>query len=196
MSDSRAVSVYTWADKTEAAKRWITLGNMRLVAEVTGISYNTLHDWRKQDWWAELIQEVKNGQKAQRNTKMNTVIEDSIEVIHDRILNGDVILNNKTGELQRKPVNLRDVGNLTNQLLTRQMQLEELSERMESRKETVQETLSMLAKEFSKWQRIQNKQNATDVEVIENAVHEEREEGLQEGSSPVHIETGSQEEAS
>lgn len=196
MSDSKAVSVYTWADKTEAAKRWITLGNMRLVAEVTGISYNTLHDWRKQDWWAELIQEVKNGQKAQRNTKMNTVIEDSIEVIHDRILNGDVILNNKTGELQRKPVNLRDVGNLTNQLLTRQMQMEELSERMESRKETVQETLSMLAKEFSKWQRIQNKQNATDVEVIDNAIHEEREEGLQEGSSSVHIETGSQEEAS
>ncbi len=198
MSESKALSVsqYTWAEKTDAAKRWIVLGNMRLVSEVTGIPYNTLHDWRKQDWWSDLITEVKNGQKAQRNTKMNTVIEDSIEVIHDRILNGDVILNNKTGELQRKPVNLRDVGNLTNQLLTRQMQMEELSERMESRKETVQETLTMLAKEFSKWQRIQNKQNATDVEVIEDAVHEEREEGLQEGSSPIHLETGSQEEAS
>lgn len=198
MSDSKALSVnqYTWSEKTDAAKRWIVLGNMRLVSEVTGIPYNTLHDWRKQDWWSELINEVRNGQKAQRNTKMNTVIEDSIEVIHDRILNGDVILNNKTGELQRKPVNLRDVGNLTNQLLTRQMQMEELSDRMESRKETVQETLSMLAKEFTKWQRIQNKQNATDVEVIEDAVHEEREAGLQEGSSSVHLETRSQEEAS
>lgn len=198
MSDSKALSVnqYTWAEKTDAAKRWIVLGNMRLVSEVTGIPYNTLHDWRKQDWWSDLITEVKNGQKAQRNTKINTVIEDSIGVIHDRILNGDVILNNKTGELQRKPVNLRDVGNLTNQLLTRQMQMEELSERMESRKETVQETLSMLAKEFTKWQRIQNKQTATDVEVIEDAIHEEREEGLQEGSSSVHLETRSQEEAS
>lgn len=195
MSEDKAVStpvreVWSWSDKTEAAKKYMLLGNMRIVSELTGISYNTLCDWRKQDWWVSLIDEIKAAQKAKRNTKMNEVIDDSMEIIHDRILNGDFILNNKTGEIQRKPVALRDIGNLANQLLTRQAQLEEITNRMENNKETVQETLKALAKEFAKWQRITNKNQAEDAVY---AIHDERQEGLQEGSSEVYIETGSEE---
>ena len=191
-----AVTTYTWSEKSEAVKKYMLLGNMRLVAELTGIPYNTLHDWRKQDWWPELYEELKKAAKAKTNNKLGTIIEDSLEIIQDRIQNGDWVLNQKTGEMVRKAVPLRDVGNLTNQLLTRQLQLEELSERMEHRKESVQDTLQLLAKEFSKWQRIQNKSKATDVEIIEHAVHEEREKGLQDGGSEIHIEAGSQEETS
>lgn len=190
MSEERAVTTWSWSDKTEAAKKYMLLGNMRIVSELTGISYNTLCDWRKQDWWSTLIDEIKAAQKAKRNTKMNEVIDESMEIIHDRIVNGDFILNNKTGEIQRKPVTLRDIGNLTNQLLTRQAQLEEITNRMENNKETVQETLKTLAKEFAKWQRISNKNQAEDAVY---AVHDEWPTGLQEGSSEVHIETGSEE---
>lgn len=190
MSDNKTVTVYTWSEKAEAAKKYMLLGNMRLVSELTGIPYNTLHDWRKQDWWGNLIDEIRAAQKAKRNLKMNEVIDESIELISDRIRNGDWVLNNKTGEVQRRPVSLRDIGNLTNQLLTRQLQHEELSSKMDHQKETVQETLKALATEFAKWQRISNKKSATDVEVID-AVHDERETGLQEGSGEVHIETGS-----
>ena len=170
MSEERAVTTWSWSDKTEAAKKYMLLGNMRIVSELTGISYNTLCDWRKQDWWSTLIDEIKAAQKAKRNTKMNEVIDESMEIIHDRIVNGDFILNNKTGEIQRKPVTLRDIGNLTNQLLTRQAQLEEITNRMENNKETVQETLKTLAKEFAKWQRISNKNQAEDAVY---AVHDE-----------------------
>lgn len=162
-----AITKYSWSEKTEVVKKYMLLGNMRLVAELMGIPYDTLSDWRKQDWWVELHDEIRKAQKAKTNTKLSTIIEDSLEIIQDRIQNGDWVLNQKTGELQRKAVPLRDVGNLTNQLLTRQLQLEELSERMEHRKESVQETLQLLAKEFSKWQRIQNKSTATDVEIID-----------------------------
>ena len=192
MSDDKktAVTVYTWAEKAEAAKKYMLLGNMRLVSELTGVPYNTLHDWRKQEWWGTLLEEIKAAQKAKRNNKLNEVIDESIELITDRIRNGDWVLNNKTGEVQRRPVSLRDIGNLTNQLITRQVQMEEINSRMDHQKETVQETLKALATEFAKWQRISNKKSATDVEVV-NAVHDERETGLQEGSGEVHIETGS-----
>jgi hypothetical protein len=159
------VTKYSWSEKTEVVKKYMLLGNMRLVSELMNIPYDTLSGWRKQDWWVELHDEIRKAQKAKTNTKLSTIIEDSLEMIQDRIQNGDWVLNQKTGEMQRKAVPLRDVGNLTNQLLTRQLQLEELSERMEHRKESVQETLQLLAKEFSKWQRIQNKSTATDVEI-------------------------------
>ena len=202
MSDDKktAVTVYTWADKAEAAKKYMLLGNMRLVSELTGVPYNTLHDWRKQEWWGTLLEEIKAAQKAKRNNKLNEVIDESIELISDRIRNGDWVLNNKTGEVQRRPVSLRDIGNLTNQLITRQVQMEEINSRMDHQKETVQETLKALATEFAKWQRISNKKSATDVEVINldmseqgerSAIHDERPTGLQEGSGEVHIETGS-----
>lgn len=171
----KEVTVWSWSDKTEAAKKYMLLGNMRLVSELTGISYNTLCDWRKQDWWTTLIDEIKAAQKAKRGNKMSQVIDESLEIIHDRIINGDFILNNKTGEIQRKPVSLRDVGNLANQLLTRQAQLEELSAKMEHSKETVQETLKTLAKEFAKWQRISATKDATDANIIENNVDEQPE---------------------
>lgn len=177
-----ALEKYPWSVKTEVVKKYMLLGNMRLVAELMSIPYDTLSDWRKQEWWVELHDEIRKAQKAKTNTKLSTIIEDSLEIIQDRIQNGDWVLNQKTGELQRKAVPLRDVGNLTNQLLTRQLQLEELSERMEHRKESVQDTLQLLAKEFSKWQRIQNKSTATDVEIITNAVEQEnsREHGEEE----------------
>ena len=183
MSEERAVTTWSWSDKTEAAKKYMLLGNMRIVSELTGISYNTLCDWRKQDWWSTLIDEIKAAQKAKRNTKMNEVIDESMEIIHDRIVNGDFILNNKTGEIQRKPVTLRDIGNLTNQLLTRQAQLEEITNRMENNKETVQETLKTLAKEFAKWQRISNKKSATDVEIVDAVKQEMVEQSGESGET-------------
>jgi hypothetical protein len=62
----------------------------------------------------------------------------------------------------------------------------------------VQETLAMLAKEFQKLNRNKQKELAEDISFKEqsSAVHEEWEEGLQEGSSSIHLETGSEEEAS
>lgn len=188
---------YPWSVKTEVVTRYMSVGNMRLISEVMNIPYNTLVDWKKEPWWADLVEEVRKAKRSKTNNKITRIIEDSLELIEDRLANGDFILNNKTGQIERKPVPLRDVANVTNQLLTRQLQLEELSDKMEQRSETVQETLKLLAKEFSKWQRIQNKSNSTTVEVKENnlALHDQWETRLQEGSGEVYEQTfGSEEE--
>ncbi len=200
---------YPWSVKTEVVTRYMSVGNMRLVSEVMNIPYNTLVDWKREPWWADLVEEVRKAKRSKTNNKITKIIEDSLELIQDRIENGDFILNNKTGAVERKPVPLRDVANVTNQLLTRQLQLEELSDKMEQRNETVQETLKLLAKEFSKWQRIQNRSGATDVdpliksnstvvEVKENdlALHDQWEARLQEGSGEVYEQAFSGEEES
>jgi hypothetical protein len=71
-------------------------------------------------------------------------------------------MNNKTGAIVRKPVSLRDAATLTNQLLSRQLEIEKLMDKYEGQKDSVQDTLKMLAQEFAKWQRINNK-NATPI---------------------------------
>ncbi len=158
---------YTWEQKADAAQRWNQTGNMRLVSEMTGVPYDTLMDWKKSTWWSSILDELKIAKKAKQGSKIEELVGSSLELLKDRIENGDWILNNKTGEMVRKPISLRDMGNVVNALMTRQLQMEELAERMEHKKETVQETLSMLAKEFAKMSRLQQKKEAIDVEVID-----------------------------
>jgi hypothetical protein len=189
---------WSWDQKVEVATKFMQLGNTRLVSELTEVPYQTIADWRKTDWWSELIDELKQIKRSKTGTKLAEIIEQSIVVVQDRLENGDFVLNNKTGEINRRPVSLRDAAQVTNQLITRQIQMEELAEKLVNRKDSVKETLHMLAKEFAKFNREQNKKEATTIQYVEviDAIHDEREEGLQEGSSEIYVETGSKEEAS
>ena len=189
---------YEWADKTKACQLYMLNGNMRIVSEVTEIPYDTLTDWKRSDWWPTLVEEMRAAKRAKTGVKLSKIIDTSLEVLQDRLENGDWVLNNKTGEMQRRPVSLRDAQAATSNLLTRQLQMEEIADKMENNKTTVQETLTLLAKEFQKMTRQKQKQEALEVEYKEtlDAIHEERETGLQEGSGSVHIETRSEEEES
>jgi hypothetical protein len=156
----RSSGRYTWEKKIEVASKYMQLGNMRLVSELTDVNYQTIADWRKTDWWMILIDELKQAKKAKTGQKLAEIIDQSIEVVTDRLENGDWVLNNKTGEMQRRPVSLRDAAQVTNNLITRQIQMEELAEKITTRKETVQETLKVLAGEFAKWNRTQKNKDA------------------------------------
>lgn len=189
---------YEWSDKTKACQLYMLNGNMRIVSEVTEIPYETLSDWKRSEWWPTLVEEIRAAKRAKTGVKLSTIIDTSLEVLQDRLQNGDWVLNNKTGEMQRRPVSLRDATTATNNLLTRQLQMEEIADKMENNKTTVQETLTLLAKEFQKMNRQKNNKTATDIEFkeITNAIHEEREEGLQEGSGAIYEQAGSEEEES
>lgn len=179
---------WSWEQKVEVATLFMQLGNMRLVCEKTDVPYQTILDWRKTDWWPELIDEIKQIKRSKTGTKLAEIIEQSIAVVQDRLENGDFVLNNKTGEINRRPVSLRDAAVVTNNLITRQIQMEELAEKLVNRKESVKETLAVLAREFAKMNKLQEKAKAETIEFKEsnNAIYEERQEGLQEGSSSLH----------
>lgn len=168
---------YTWEQKVEVATLFQQLGNIRIVSEKTGVPYQTIIDWRRTDWWVDLLDELKQIKRTKTGTKLAEIIEQSITVVQDRLENGDFVLNNKTGEITRRPVSLRDAAQVTNNLITRQIQMEELAEKLVNRKESIKETLNVLAKEFAKFNKEQQKQNATTIEFKEvpDAIHEERE---------------------
>lgn len=132
-----------------------------------------------------MMDEIRLIRKSKTGTKLNDIVTTSLELLQDRLENGDWVLNNKTGEMVRRPVSLRDASSMTNALMTRQLQMEELAERMEHRNETVQETLSMLAREFTKMNKQIAKQSAQTIDYVEtvDAVHDQREERHQEDGS-------------
>jgi hypothetical protein len=168
---------FTWEKKIDVVTKYMALGNARLVSELTKVPYITLMGWKKEPWWAELIEEVRRTRQGELNTKLSKIVDKSLSVIEDRLENGDIILNNKTGDLIRKPVSLRDANSVTKDLLAHQVRVEELTQKMEVQKDSVQDQLKLLATEFAKWSRKLVHTSATDIPFKETslAIHDERE---------------------
>jgi transposase-like protein len=189
--------------KIEVVSQYLVLGNMKMVAATTGVQHDLIRQWKGQPWWKELEAEIRQTQNIELDTKLSRIVDKSLDAVLDRVENGDFIYDQKTGQIKRKPVNLRDVARVSVDMVSKRELLRGgQADRNEGTQISVAEQLKMLATEFSKWQ----KQQAIDTPMVEvvdvepkessNAVHEEREEGLQEGSSSVYLETGSEEEES
>ena len=165
--DKNVPTVYTWDKKLKVVEKYLALGNMRAVSDLEEVPYQTLKDWKQQDWWDQLVEEIRSSRRTLKSNKMSDIIDKSLEAIADRLEKGDYVLDNKTGKIKRRPCSLRDVQAMTNNLLARQIQLEQLADKMEHRSENVQDTLATLAKEFTKWAQKQAKtQNVDVVDVV------------------------------
>jgi hypothetical protein len=194
--------------KVKAVSLWLAYGNIGHVASILGVSRGLVAMWRATDWWKELEAEVKQEAKISGHHKIGTVINKSLDVMADRLENGDVVLNNKTGELVRKPVGLRDATSAANALMQRAAIIEKLTQNEQTVDATIsiKDQLAGLAKEFAKFTG-RRKEQAEDVPYVEtvgkpddqaeelnDAVYEKRETGLPEGSGEIHVQTGSEKE--
>jgi len=160
---------YSWEVKKDAIEKFYMCGNTRMTSELTGVSVDTIENWKKQDWWQGYLTELKATERIQTDQKLRKIIDRSLVIMEDRLENGDVVLNNKTGELVRKPVNLRDTSEVANKLMHQRIQLEKANTEIQVQKETMQDTLKLLANEFAKWNKNnQPKQSLQDVVIIEN----------------------------
>lgn len=99
-----------WSDgqKLEAVQTYLMLGSVRTTAAVLNIPEITVKVWRTKSWWKDLEAELKLQDKLQLGTRLKKIAERSLEVVEDRLQNGNYIFDQKTGELVRVPVNLKD----------------------------------------------------------------------------------------
>lgn len=183
--------------KIEAVTTYLVLGSLRQVAAATGVSYGMIKQWRIQPWWKEVEAEIVASRRIAQGSKLSKIVDKSLDVIDDRLSNGDIVLNNKTGELIRKSVSLRDATTAANALMQRAAILEKLQQddKVLETQVSIKDQLVSLAAEFAKMNG-RSKENAESIEYKEtdNALHDERETGLQEGSGEVHLEALSSEE--
>lgn len=159
----------TWPKekKIQVVAQWLALGNLRLVAATTGVSYGMVRQWKLQPWWKEYETEIRNMENIKLDSGMTKIVERSLEVIQDRLENGDHVLNNKTGEIERRPVSMRDASRVTSELLTKRELLRgNATSRSEAQQIPIQEQLKTLAMEFAKMTQI-GKGEIIDVETVE-----------------------------
>lgn len=174
---------YTWEKKYATVTVYLTNGSLRETEEKTGVPSTTIEAWRKTPWWDNLVSQIKETNATQLDNKLSKLIKKALGVIDDRLENGELVLNNKTGEMVRKPVGVRDATRAASELLQRQHQINKIAVETQVKQQTIEETLKLLAIEFA---RMNTKKPLEYVEEVSDAIYEERETGLQTGSSSVH----------
>ena len=140
---------YSDSEKFEAVKLWLITGNMPVVAAALNIPLPTLKQWRYSKWWDEVVSELRSESSIKLSSKLREIASKALDITMDRLENGDFVYNQKTGEIIRKPVVMRDAVQVANSLLDKQLKID--SKPMEeAAQQKVQERLGSLAEAFSK----------------------------------------------
>ncbi|HET8689497.1 MAG TPA: hypothetical protein VFM18_23035 [Methanosarcina sp.] len=187
--------------KFNVVTNYLATGSLKIAAASVGVAYETVKKWHQQQWWKEYEFEIANAKKTETNNKLSKIVDKSLSLLEDRLDNGDYIINQKTGEIVRRPVQLRDLNQVMNNILLRQeaIEKEKKNQKQIQQQESVQDLLKSLAEEFSKFNGSRKKFDIVDVEDAQvkdedDALHEGRETGLQEGEQTVQQQTSASEE--
>lgn len=171
---------YSSEKRIEVVTKFLVLGNMRLVAELTGVSYGLIRLWKTQEWWADLEAEIRCARDMKVDNKLSRIVDLSLEMVADRLENGDVFLDRKTGEVGRKPIALGTAHRIAQDSLTQQIALSKktVHENTAQQAQSVADQIKLLANEFAKFNT--NRTISVQAKDITDAVYDERETRLQE----------------
>lgn len=193
----RNTQAWSLEKRIDCVTKYLVLGNRALVAELTGVNYGTLRVWMKSDWWASLEAEIKSAKRIEKSSKLTKIVDKALEAVDDRITNGNVKYDFKTKEVFRVPVSVLEAAKVANDLMQRQEALDKVSvdEVKQEQTQSIQDQLKFLANEFAKFN------GHAPIQVVDmvkeedsDAIHDEWEEGLQEGSGEVYEPAGRSEE--
>jgi hypothetical protein len=148
LSVARRSIQYPPAKKAEVVTTFLALGgNKALTAATCKIPEPTLVSWTKTDWWHELVQEQRQQENLTLSTRLKKLMDKSLNLVEDRLENGEWYYDQKKGELIRKPAALRDVHKVSVDLINQRQALEGHKNHIVA-EENVMDRLTKLAKQF------------------------------------------------
>lgn len=108
-----------WHDKVKqkAIELFMANGSITQTSRELNIPKSTLKLWRNSEWWKDQIRAKKEEELEVLDTKLSSAIDMAIESITDRMTNGDVHIDTKTGEVTKIPPKLRDLTVAFNTIL-------------------------------------------------------------------------------
>ncbi len=177
----RAYKMRSDDTKVDVVKTYLALGgNLTLTANVTEISRDTLKVWKASNWWKTIVEELQKQEKLELSAKTKRILEKTMEVLADRVINGDFIYDQKMGRLVRKPICAATAHKISVDLIDRTQLLDKATEEKDDETSTDLTRLADLAKRFELLANKQEQQitqkpvvQVTDVVYIETPKKEE-----------------------
>ena len=139
-----------WSDnkKIDAVTSWLVLGNMVLVAATVGVPVGTLRRWKQEAWWTEMVNQIQIESDQELDAKLAKRVDKALDIINDRMENGDFQYDPKTGEFVRKPVSMKDTHKVMTEMIDRRWVMRKEKSQAVSQ-EAIGDILKNLATEFA-----------------------------------------------
>ena len=136
------------AKKIEAVTTYLILGNLTLTAQTVGVPHVTLKLWHRQPWWKEMEVAIQVESDQELDGKLAKRIDKCLEVVNDRLENGDFQYDPKTGQFVRKPVSMKDGWKAASEMIDKRWLIRKMPQNQVDQA-AVGDILKNLAKEFS-----------------------------------------------
>ncbi len=151
-----------WSDakRLEVVTTWLVLGKIPLVSATTGVPEGTIRQWRTQPWWKEIEISVQTETDQELDAKLAKRIDKALDLVMDRLENGDYLYDPKTSTFIRKPVSMKDTWKVSTEMIDKRLLIRKQPKEQASQ-EAVGDILKNLAKEFADMARKKVKENGT-----------------------------------
>jgi len=137
----------------------------------------TLRVWKTTEWWKNAVEEIKLQEDIQMSARLKKIVDASLMAVEDRLVNGDLMYDQKSGEMVRKQVNMRDAHKVAVDLMDKKQLLDKAAAPAQEEQKD-EDRLLKLAEKFADF--VTKKKEplpmaeVVDVEIKDSyAVHEE-----------------------
>jgi hypothetical protein len=139
--------------KYKAVVLYNQVGSLRSVAETLGVRYDTMRQWHISEWWKEIEDDLKSQKRTKLSGQMVKLKDKAIEIVEDRLENGDFFYDQKTGELIRRPVGADVAAGIMRTALDKHLQMEEMAllEKKVASEEKITDRLRKLGEDFQRF---------------------------------------------
>lgn len=138
------------AKKIEACTLFLATGSPVATAAGSGVSIETIRKWRESTWWKELVEQIQHEDDAALDAKTSKIIQKTMDLLADRVENGEFIYDQKQGLVKRMPMSAKTATKVATDLFDkRQILRKQPTKIVETHK--IEDRINKLADEFAKF---------------------------------------------
>ena len=172
--------------RLEVVSLYACIGDPLRISELTGVPVSTIRTWRRESWFGEFLEEIREENNEKLDALFSEIVEKSQGLILDRLENGDSVVT-KHGIIVKKPIGIRDLTYVGSQTVDKRQLIRNKPTSIQEKQVTpVIDRLEQLAKTFialaNKKELTFNKEVVQDIEFEEIKVAEETGTGTKKES--------------
>lgn len=142
-----------WSEKKkhEAVITYLALGNLSETSKIINVPLPTLSKWKNAQWWKEFVDDIQSGENQRSDNKMSKVIDRALDILVDRLDQGDYQYDQKTGKLVKVPLKARDLERISSGLFDKRQLLRKQPTNIKADSLNQADRLLQLAEQFAKF---------------------------------------------
>jgi hypothetical protein len=103
--------------KDKAVELYLSNGSLAQTARDLNVPYETMLNWKQSDWWKDKVKALQSEEHDRLDVKLTKALDLALTNVADRIENGDVIIDPRTGQARRVDAKLRDLTTAFNTIM-------------------------------------------------------------------------------